>query len=638
MGNVVLLRFDETADALRPVDSLGNLDDLATEFGLVAPTVVDAAMGRGRRFVSASNHGYRAKDVVPGSTLLTRDITIQVILNWQLAAQDASGNPGTIYAHGLGPGTVGGVAEHLSAGLELEVVDPSLNLGALRWLWGDVATGAITKPEGGLFQPHATEYVLLTATRRWVSATEVVVRYYYADQLLAEVVSTAGSIGGGTTGTTSIGARYTGGVWSYKLDGTIDELRVVDYEMTLEEIKGTWDRITVHQPRGYQLVRELHDPGFPISEDPVSRVQKETRLWGHSLGYAMAQAENLRNILPSRAYGEVLEAWESIVKESPKPGDSVDKRRARVVSRERQLNGVSIVGIHEALEELIDTDPENLEIYGFTPDTVDTYDALGLNTTRWTYDPAAQWTIVSNALRVLDSGASGIPFTGALRNWYTARSPIGGNGRQARILAKVTVTTLAGGAEVGLWFGDRAAGNFILFGIRNVAGTRTLVTETYRGWISSGLVTRGTTTTAAHWLQLRQLGPTEAFIGQDGDAGYAVEWSTVSESGPWTTATGIGGPGATQWAGLHARTADATGAAIDAAFDTTRVRAPWGDRAFHFYVYRNPALAGSPDLLGASNVLRALKQAHTVGAVLTEKIAVYEDADTPYDSSPMGGI
>lgn len=631
-GPVLLLRFDEVLDAVRPADAMANLDDLVTEAGLAMPPVVDAVLGRGRRFTSADARGLRAADVAAGSTLLTRDASIRVAMTWDLAAQAAAAQNGTIYARGKGTGA----AEYVGAGLELRVVNAALGIGELRWLWHDVA-GALKTQVGGHFKPAASGIMILTATRRWVSSTEVVLRYFVGDVMLAEVISPDGSIGGGTTGTTSIGARFSG-AWGRFLDGVIDELQVLDYELTPEEIAATWRRIAVHQPNGYQLFRELHDEGFPLPDDPGSRAQRETRQWGHGFGFAAAQAENIRdNIHPDRAYGSVLESWEAITAQPPRPGDSVDARRARVVARMRQRAGISIPGVEAALEELVATDPSNLELLAFDQTTHDDYGAAtGLNELRWYYEPGAAWTIVANALRHLS--ATSIPFNNTQRLWETARMSIGGNGRGVHVLAKLTPTTLDNTTEVGIFVGDRASGNFVLMGYRNNASSYEIITEVFKLWVSQGVNVRGTLTGfVPAWLHLFAQDST-APVGFGGFRKYTVAWAEAAESGPYTSVVDIdSGFQDTHWAGLYARTL-AGAANIDVAFDDVKVRAPYGDRSFNLYVYRDPALLGRPDLVGGNLVLNGLKQAHTRAKLVTAKVALCDDENTGCDFTPMGAI
>ncbi|MBC7978056.1 MAG: hypothetical protein H7138_23995, partial [Myxococcales bacterium] len=69
MSAIVLVRFAESAK-LQPSDTLGNLADLGTETGIVAPPRVSAWTGAGRRFVQASTHGLVAADLSGNGTLL----------------------------------------------------------------------------------------------------------------------------------------------------------------------------------------------------------------------------------------------------------------------------------------------------------------------------------------------------------------------------------------------------------------------------------------------------------------------------------------------------------------------------------------------------------------------------------------
>lgn len=629
MSNLLLLRLDEELDALRPRDALGHLGDLAASGGLVAPPVDDAALGRGRSFLSASTRGYLAQDVTPGDTLATRDVSIQVVLSVDVALAAAYGSPGTIYARGVGTAS----AEYMGAGLELRVVNAAARIMEIRWIWH--TTGGTLKTQvGGHFEPDAGRFLMLTATRRWVSSTEVVLRYYLGDQLLSEVTSVDGDIGGGTTGTTSIGARYTGAAWGNYLDGVLDELRVTDDELTAEEIAATWNRITVLQPQGYGLAREMHDPGFPMSADPASRVQRETKLWGHGLGFAAAQAENIRsNILPDRAYGTILERWEAITKQAPKPGDSVDTRRSRVVGRMRQRSGVSIPGIGEALTDLLDASASDLAVVGFTPTTRDEFTA-DLDAVRWQFDASGLWTAGGSGVSVASVAAR--PFNGSNQSWLTGRMAIGGNGRGAHILAKLGAVSGGNGAETGLWLGDMGLGNYILFGYRYVTGAPNhwyLVTEVFRGYVSQGVVIRATDITTAvvpRWLHLR--------TDPDDVDDFAVGWNATSELAAYTEVTGIASGISTglQWAGLYVRTISGA-VAVGATWTGVVVRAPFGDRALRGYVYRDPAIAGRPDPIGAENVLRGLKQAHTAMHAVTTLTALADTLGVA-DHVPLGAI
>lgn len=636
MGLAALWYFDETKSNVRPSELLANVGDLDTEAGLVMPTLVDGVTGKARLFAPAASNGFRAQDAILGSTLLQRDLSIQAIMSWDLAGQNAAGTVGTLYARGKGTGA----AEYMCAGLELRVVNVASGIGELRWIWHDAA-GVLKTQIGGQFVAQAG-FVLLTATRHWLDSTHVQLRYYIGDALMADIVTADGSIGGGTTGTTSIGARWTGAAWANFLAGSVDQMRIVDYELCAEEVAFTHRRLTFYQERGYQLVRECHPIGFPISDDPGSRVQRETRLWGHGLGFAMAQADNIReNILPDRAYGAVLARWEAMTSKPPLAADDLASRRARVVGSIKARAGVSIPGLSTAIREMIAADPSLLQFLAFDQGWVDQLTTLAAE--RWITDPAAQWTAGVGGLRGQAAAAGDYRFDGALRNWYTALAdipsgPNGLEGANVQFLAQMTPTSISSTGEVGIVLGDRARGNFVLLGVRNNAGVYQIITEAFTAWASAGATVRAVTALATHWLHLLHPVAGSAF-GPSSVWSMSAAWSVTSQLTGYTRYDGITLPARLNWAGFYIRsTAAGTPALTDIKFTSSILRCPYGDRSLRFYVYRDPAIPGSPDLLAAHRIVQALKQAHTDGTVITAKSLLCDDASGGCDRGPMGAI
>lgn len=635
-ATLALWRFDEVEDDERSYDAQGNVAELDIADNLTRPPVIDAVSGRGRRFLAASSRGLVAQDVVGGTTFAQRDLTVQAIVWWDLTAQNTYGSVGTIYARGKSHST----AERISAALELRVVDVATRLGEIRWRWQNAAGTQFAQP-GGYFVASVADYQLLTATRRWVSSSEVVVRYYLGDQLLAEHTSVDGSIGGGTTGTTQIGARWTGAVYANFFDGVIDEMRVLDYELTAEEIESTWKRITVHQPRGYELFRELHDPGFPISDSPDSRVQKETRWLGNALGTAAAIGHDIAdNALPDRAYGPALEAWEEAYKPVPTPrqGDSTDQRRARVIGRMRQRRGFSMPGVLDAISELADTHRDNLAFVGFSQTTTDTWATL--NPTRWTFDPSAQWAAVAGNARATVTAVD-IPFTGTAKSWYSSRMSIGGRGRAVQMVAKISLNTWAANGEAGVWLGDWARGDLLLVGLRYSGGNVEVRTEFFKAWASAGSTVRFAAFAWPGWLIVKMNDAEEALMVSAAPTftiGHAA-----TELGPYTKLAGIASPSTwslpygLDWAGHYVRTVGGA-ATLQIDFGKTIVRAPYGERAHRWYVYRDPVLGGEPDFEATNQVLRGLKHAHTEGRMVNNLVAKFDDPDSLFDGAPLGGI
>ncbi len=623
MATLVHLRLDEPSDVIPPSDAQGSLGDLDVVATGTVPPVVDAFGGVGRNFGAASSAAIAAVDITPGASLSTRDTTLDMLLFWDFDAQNAAGVPrAQVVTRGIG----GSSAEYAAYRIELRIVNYALRVGEIRFVWQTTA-GVEKIQAGGQFVVPADGYLMLTATRRWLSSTEVELQYYAGELLVGDHVSLDGDIGGGTTGTFQLGT--VGGNHFY---GVLDELRVRNEHVTQEQVQATWLRLSSFQPRAYKAMRDLFQPEAPVSNDPTSRWQKLLRIAGHALGFAAAQSENVRrNQLPDRAYGPTLEQWERILAEAPRAGDSVARRRRRCVTHFSQRAGVSPPGVRAAIGEVLAIDDSSLGIYAFDQTTFDTFTTL--NELRWTYDPAAKWTIVSNALRVLgtDPGQTWV-------DWYVARQSIGGSGRGATMLAKLTPTTIAANSEVGIMFADRAHRHAFLFGYRREGGgTLRLVTELVLAGVNQGAVVRNSPGALDPvWLMLNA---DPSFSGlASNETRFNINHSFTSGTGPWTSVNGIvAGFRGFDWACFYARALGGS-PSVDVAIDDCAVRAPYGDRSFRFYVLRDPAAPGAPDYFGANATLRRIKHAFTHASVVTTLQAKYDSADTTYDGPPMGGL
>lgn len=625
---IVLLRLDEATASVLPSDEAGSLNDLNVDTGITLPTVVDGLTGRGRLF--ADGVALDGTDVVSGSSLATRDVSIQAIVSWDFTTQNTYGQPGTIVARGKG----NAAAEYVSYALELRVVNATLGIGELRFWWQDTAGVVHTEIGGHFAVPPPGGFVMLTATRHWVSSSEVHLRYYVGDQLLADIVSTDGDIAGGTTGTFCLGTRYSAGTPGRFFQGIIDELRVLDYELSAEEVAATWTRISQMQPAGYKAIRDLLPPGAPLSDDVKSRVQKIFRIAGHSLGYATAQIANARlNLLPDRAYGDTLEQWERILLEAPGALDSIDQRRARIVGHMRRHAGVSIPGVNAALDALLGLTAAQVQVLAYTPDIVDPFDTL--DPLRWWSDPSADWTLSGGALRVQAIAGDFTQYATFKRNLTS----IGGDGRGAHILAKLTPTTVPDGAGAGVIFCDNVHRNAVAL-VLSRSGTHYFVNAvTYAAGVAVAnpwSVDLGVGLPANIWLHLAQSGAF-GFGGASTMGPFTPSYSLTGPTSGFVTGAAFQHYQANQWAGHLFLGFNATAGASDFRFDDTTIRAPSGNRPFHFYVYRDPALPGSFDRIGSNNVLRALKHAHTWAAVITSKQLVCDDPTTPCDGGPCGG-
>lgn len=643
---LTFIRFDEPLATVNPSDAIASLTDL-TPTGTM-PTVVNAFCGFGR--LLGNGLAFTATDVQPGFTLATRDVTVQAILSWDMPTQVALATDGTIVARGKG-NTAG---EYVSYAMQLHVVNSALQIGELSLWWQDTSGGVHVEQGGQFLLPPPGQFMMLTAVRHWIDATHVEVRYYAGDQLLAEFASSDGDIGGGTTGTMTVGARYSGGVAGNYFCGVIDELRVLNYEITAEEISATWARISNLQPRAYSAVKQLMQPGAPISNDPASRIQKLLRIVGHGLGYAVAQAENMRqNMLPDRAYGPVLEQHERITGEAPLVGDTVQKRRKRVVAHARQKAGVSIPGIAATVADLLAIGKTQVQVIAFDNTIRDDF-SLGLRPTLWLADDPAQWAVSAGALHV--TAAAGSTMTYDARSWFTCMAsalgsrvsadgrPTAANdttqyfdGRGAHILAKMSPTLLGADGESGVMFYDFAKNNVLLFGLRNTGSGYQVITEKIVNGVSAGASIIGLSALQTHWFHLWQ-NANPGFAA--GNRFYNAAWSTTGPTSGYLTTPDFQHVASFGWMGFYLRTFTGTLGAgtTDVAFDDVIMRHTYGSRPFRFYVYRDPTLPGVPDLVGAELAVQRLQQAHTSGHVITTKVALCDTAGSGCDRTPMGGF
>ncbi len=771
---MVMLRFDEPHTDVLPSDATESLEDLRVGEGATMPEVVIGVVGFAREFVADDGTVLQAVDREDGDSLYTQTVSVQAILRWDIDDQADAAAPGVIIARGVG----GSSSERVAYALELRVINAGARIGELRWFWEDLDGNRYTAVGGQFKLTAASETILLTAVRRWSSQREVLVRYYLGDQLLNEAVADDVDIGGGTSGTTTIGARGDGpfapgtassvettdmtaprveidgspGVlwdavvsWatagvagngkklhiaSYTadppevrdnekyntateaweaapgtvgvlidgsggaltiaaleafinagtallqvttpdavhaasfvflddgevtegtlaggvdatgeyldfFDGAIDELRVVGRELVAEEIAATWNRIRTIQPAGEQLIRDCMPPGLPISSDPTSRVQRETRMTGHALGYAAAQTENIRaNLIPDRAYGPALTRWERITRQPSRPGDDVDIRRRRVLGHLARRAGVSQPGVRAALHDLLACDEDQLELIAYNNTIRDGFDTL--RERRWRRTPEADWAVAGGELAVaIDAGEEPNALTPDWRTCLTGVSGpehIGGYG--AQIFAKVTPAFTDDGMEAGLVLYDWPRRDALLLGVRSDGGDIAVVSQRYIGGIAQPLVVHETTADDPHWLHLYQV-PVD-YSGQDPSdlVQHGVRWSTTSATAGFTT----GNPGnfsfAVGWFGFYARTFD--GALADplaASFDDAALWMPHGTRPFHFYVLRDPDLPGEYDLAGANASISKLRQSHTHGAVITSRAFLAGNPESLCGRGPCG--
>ncbi|MGL5361521.1 MAG: hypothetical protein ACRDBH_01480 [Bosea sp. (in: a-proteobacteria)] len=631
MSARVFFGFDEPQD-VAPSDRVGTVADLGIE-GVLTPAIATQGWtGGGRRFVPSLLHGFVAGDEADGDSALTRDVSIQAILSVDLSA-DAG--PMTVCSRG----TDGSAAEYYAFGLEL-VAAASPGDVDVRWFWQDQAGAIHTAPAATFTSPGDGVPFLLTATRRWAGTSSVVCRYYVGDTRIGEVASTVGAIGGGTTGRLSVGARKTAGSWGRHYSGVIQQLAIYDYELCAEEIEACWQRMTVHQPAGVAHWRALQPDGVPWSSNSDSIIDRMIRVKGQLAGAAASLTYQLGDLLPDRAYLDVITRWEYMRGIEPRPLDSLDIRRARVLASFRREDSYSLPALRELLAPLLDQDAADVQILEFTNRTVEPWESL--RPERWHVDASAGTiTVVGGKLRLAAGSSDTLPASliGGQRFHVITSIPEGERGQPANGVgtwAEIKLDTVTSwpsnaSAIAGLvWFDWRSrdclwiglakpGANYVLAHRRVVDGAVSSLTT---------LATFGTSPPASLYVRARRTAAA---------ATMEVEWSTVGFASSLSSAsiTSIAAP---SFVGVGASADGALGSAMDVLFDDFSCDAPLGRRCFSWYVYRDLGLAGTPDLVGAQKVLDQYKPAHVHAHIITSLSLICDHPLSVVDGGPTGGF
>jgi hypothetical protein len=626
MRTVILLPFSEP-DGVAPSDRQGTLDDLAITTGLARPDrVTDPSWTNGgHTYVQADLDGWLAADTADGVSVLQRDVTIQVLLAFDLT--NATG-PACVICRGID----GSADEYYPWGLELAEQAGNPGFVEIRWLWMDSA-GTLADVLPGVYQhPGDTAEILLTATRRWVATDAVVCRYYVNDVLLAEVETDAGDIGGGTTGHTSVGARKEAGTWGNGFSGVIDQVKVTDYEMSGEEVAALWQRMTVHQPNGVVTLRALAPPGAPWSRDPSSDIGKLITVAGQGLGLAAARAEELRqNALPHRAYADTIAPWERLVGLPQNERTALDTRRARVVAQLSRDNGYAPPLVQQALSGPFDLDPADVELLEFGPTVTDGFATL--EEERWHLEPAAgAWSIVAGELQLFRAGGSNLLFSAAAGwNPCHARLPI----EDATGMAIGAKMTFWGGLPpftmAGLSLYERVSQDALFFGVRFSGGAHKIGWQAVVAGVAVAWTNLDDATNAPWWFRI--LRDAAAGAGR-----YKLQYSATGFDAMTSVDVNVGIANPNN-AGLGAvSSVTPTGADLTVTFDDFFARVPLSQRGFHWYAYRDPGLPGAVDLLGANTTVRTLKPAHTHAYAVTSRSLLCDSDASVCDGGPMGGL
>ena len=258
MATVAAFEFLEIAEAVRPVDELGNLADLATPSGLTTPAVVQGRWGRAREFGDLK--ALSAADAVTDSTLLSRDASYFGWVDFKIE-NFADAQVGVLHQrHGGG---------NLIA-FQVELGRVSATTVKLRATWDGPGAASTV----GVTFTKPLEEFMIGVVRTWNSTADVEVRYFVNGDLIGFETATEGNIAPATGGLFVVGYNAITAT-DYLPEGSVLEFFQIDDDPICdEEIRQLYRRVAIHQPAGYKILRAMIPSGAAWSRDPTSFVQR----------------------------------------------------------------------------------------------------------------------------------------------------------------------------------------------------------------------------------------------------------------------------------------------------------------------------------------------------------------------------
>jgi len=639
--SLVLWKLNEPAAGVFASDFRGNVPDLDAPSGVTRPDVVLGGItgfGRvfeGTRFIEAPDTNLKLK--------LNREITIQMLVRFDLAAQDGAGVPGTVLSLGFRDSS----AEDLQFSIELDVSDLPTNRANVIMRWED-STGTLETTNTGVdfiwpLDEAGTEKVLLiTVVRDWRSSTEVIVRYYANDLFLGKDNSAQGDISGAAGAKVTMGSRGDGaGGNENNLRATVEAVVVFDRVMTAEEVRQIARLISVHDPAGYALMR-ASVPKNAYSTDPESTIQKELFVDGQAWGRVKGKiAEMNDDFLPDRAWFS-LSDWENVLALPPNPGDSFGPRRNRILSFFRAAKGHQIQPIKDALAAPFDIQPSQVEVLEFTELLEDDFTAKIADF--WQQVPDGH-AITNPAGTLKIAASSGVNHTWALSGSDHApyvkanidRDEIESEAdpsKDAEVSVLIDTDVLGTDDETiaGVAFYDQVANDLLIWGIFKTGGTVKLGHVEILGGVQSAIVDDGAAPARPFHLNMK-------FNGLTAGATYELGTATAAARNVITSVvSGTAGPNDPTFVllGVFGLVSGGPTGTDSLEFDNFRLFTPRGLRVFSWFGFRDPTLPGSPDMPGARKLVTRIKPAHSQGSAVQTKALLCDDPDSLCDDGPLG--
>jgi hypothetical protein len=457
-------------------------------------------------------------------------------------------------------------------------------------------------------------------------------------------LGTAGEIGEGFGGTTTVGyLEFLGTAFGHFLD-EIDWIRVSRIARSAEEIRQVYLRHFVLPQEAYETLRAYLPSGGVFGEvysrDPDSIIQRELRVEADALATTLGKARELEDdFLPDRAWS-TLARWERVCKVPSLPTDSLAVRRERVVAHLRKVFGFQVAEVKKAVAGPLQLPESQIEIVQFTNFAKDLFDGVAIAPSWW-QEPNQGTIAISGGKVDLDAQV------GDDARWNeTVALPVRmrtavPDDRSMEIYVALTPNLAADGG-CGAFVMDRS-GNAHLFGLKRTAG----VTNWWHRTIVPGVATSNTVGTAlgagtVHWLRYRMRPDWSNCDIYRATDPTGLPWEPNGQHFPWITEFSnvptIGAPNSQVWAGVFVfGDAASLASAIGVDVLSWALYCPYSEDVFRWYVFRDPAISPTNyDESGAQVVIDRIAPAHTIGTVVKAKTVLCDSPFSRCDREPLG--
>jgi uncharacterized protein YmfQ (DUF2313 family) len=621
-----LWRFDESQASYLPNDAAGGIAPLGPVVAGQIPTVVPGQLGNGMGFARqfAAGFGFKGAELVADRLRLRRSLTLEAVLQYT-----QNGGRQTIVCRGTKDGTA---AQRRLFCLSL-IRSGGVDKVSLEW---DRTSGTAAVVGDITFTPPAG-WFYLAVVREWTSTVLATVRAYVGQMvgerpvfaLVGTQTSTEADIEDGAAGETDVGIRWGGAAYDSHYAGPLDQVRVSSDVRSAEELEHTFRTQFFYPGLAYELVTQALPPGVGYSTDPTSRIQRWLQVLAEGVGIAWGKARELADYYQPDVAWSLLSRWEQITRLSPRPGDTIQQRRDRVVGFLRRIHGYNRDSIRNAVFELLNTTVANVVVVENSNMFTDPFDGS---------TPKPWWTIeANNGTAVVTAGLLALQSqAGDDARWNATvavpvrlRTTLAAD-TEAEVIASVQPSLTDNGASCGLYVYNFVNGNAHLFGIQRDAGSNKWWHRKIEGGVVTSTLGAATGAGTTFWLRYKRKA--------DGNVDLQFRVDGSGFDGPWSTAFAGVATIASQWTGPFVVVDTNPAVSINGGdFLDFRMWCPRSREVFQAYLYRDPLLAPTNyDRVGAQLVVDKMKPAHVNVTVIEALDALTDSPFTRVDGEPLG--